>query len=218
MPNPEASFDPAWDRRGSRVAWGSSAEKAVWLWDLAGPPDAAPTILRRPDTGNTMQGLFSPRDDWLVVANHNTLTFWSLDHPRARVLTGHTNQIPRLVFTRDSQSLLSCGLDSVRLWPLHAGSGGMRRIAPGYRGQCYDAALSPDGERLVLVGSRGAWLAPSFDGKGRWFWDEGAASTPRVAAAWDVSGRRVAVASDYARAVAQRDRPLRPRDRGRAQS
>jgi hypothetical protein len=61
MPNP--SFVPAWDPTGSRVAWGSNAEKAVWLWDLAGPLDAAPTVLRRPDTIATPQGLFSPRDD-----------------------------------------------------------------------------------------------------------------------------------------------------------
>jgi WD40 repeat protein len=195
MPNPDSQFPPAWDRSGSRVAWGSSAEKAVWLWDLAGPPDAAPTVLRRPDTSTTKQGLFGPRNDWLVVANHNTLTFWSLDHPRARALAGHTNQIPRLIFTRDSQSLLSCGNDSVRFWPLHAGAGGMRRIAPGFRGACYGAALAPDGERLVLVGSSGAWLASSFDGKGRWFWDEADLKYATTAAAWDVSGRRIAVAS-----------------------
>jgi WD40 repeat protein len=197
MPNPEPGFAPAWDPAGSRVAWGSSVEKAVWLWDLAGSPDAAPTILRRPDTGNTMQALFSPRDDWLAVANHNTLTFWPLDRPQARVLAGHTNLVPRLLFTRDSQSLLSCGLDSVRLWPLHARSGVMRRIAPGYQGQCDDAALSPDGERLVLVGSRGAWLAPSFDGRGRWLWTDPGAPGMGSAAAWDTAGRRVAVASGY---------------------
>jgi WD40 repeat protein len=201
MPNPSPAFTPAWDRPGSRVAWGSSAEKGVWVWDLAGPPDAAPTILRRPDTGNTMQALFSPSGDWLAVANHSTLAFWSLDQPRARVLTGHPNQVPRLLFTRDSQSVLSCGLDSVRLWPLHARSGGMRRIASGFRGACLGAALSPDGERLVLVGSHGAWLAPSFDDKGRWFWDEAGLKYATSAAAWDVSGRRVAVASGYASAV-----------------
>ena len=39
---PGTGLFPRRDPTGSRVAWGSSAEKAVWLWDLAGPPDAAP--------------------------------------------------------------------------------------------------------------------------------------------------------------------------------
>jgi WD40 repeat protein len=197
MPNPEVVFVPAWDSTGSRVAWGSSAEKAVWLWDLAGPPDAAPAVLRRPDADITAQALFHNKEDWLVVANSATLTFWPLDQPRARVLAGHANLVNRLVFARDSLSLLSCGNDSVRLWPLRAGSGGMRKIAPGFQGRCYDLALSPDGERLLLVGPPGAWLAPSFDAKGRRFWDEEDLPYATNAAAWDPSARRVAIASSY---------------------
>jgi WD40 repeat protein len=194
MPNP--SFVPAWDPTGSRVAWGSNAEKAVWLWDLAGPLDAAPTVLRRPDTIATPQGLFSPRDDWLVAVNGSTLTFWPLARRQVRVLTGHTQNVSRLLFTPDSHSLLSCANDGVRLWPLHARLGAMRRIALDYpsAGACYNVALSPDGERLVLVGSHGAWLAPPLDSKGRRFWDE-KVPCDAGAAAWDPSARRVAIAS-----------------------
>jgi WD40 repeat protein len=195
MPNPEAQFAPAWDPTGSRVAWGCSAEQAVWLWDLAGPPDAVATVLRRPDTEATKQGMFSPRDGWLAVTNSSTLTFWSLAQPRARVLAGHTNVVSRLVFTRDSQSLVSCGYDSVRLWPLHARSGGMRRIGAGYRGMCYDAGLSPDGERLVLVGTYGVWLTTSIEGEGRWLLEN--ARGTLWAPVWEGSGGRVAVASGY---------------------
>jgi WD40 repeat protein len=77
----------------------------------------------------------------------------------------------------------------------------MRRIATDYEAWCQDAALSPDGHRLLLVGSNGAWLAPSFDGKGRRFWDEVGLMYYTSSAAWDPSGRRVAVASSYAAAV-----------------
>jgi WD40 repeat protein len=194
IPNPDGSFAPVWASTGSRVAWGSSAEQAVWLWDLAGPQDAAPTVLRRPDIDYTKQGLFSPRDDWLVIANHDTLTFWSLEHPRARVLRSHANIVSRLLFTRDSQSLISCGYDSVRLWPLDARSGAMRRIAAGYQGQCLDAALSPDGEQLAVAGRRGAWLARSIEGEGRWL-----LQPPRQlwASTWEGSGGRLAIASNY---------------------
>ena len=195
MPNPDGQFSPAWDSIGSRVAWGSSAENAVWLWDLDGPADAAPTILRRPEPQVTKQGIFNPRGGWLAVTNHDTLTFWPLDQPRARVLGGHANVVNRLVFTRDSERLLSCGNDSVRLWPLAARSGAMRRIAPGYRGACYDASLSPDGERLALVGSNGAWLGPSVGGEGRWVLEN--TSHALWAPAWDRSAGRLAVASGY---------------------
>jgi WD40 repeat protein len=194
MPKPTSGFAPAWDPTGSRFAWGSAAEKAVWLWDLAGPPDAAPTVLRRPDTDATQQGLFSPKDDWLVVANSSTLTFWSLARRQAGVLAGHTHPVTRLRFTPDSHSLLSCSND-VRLWPLHARLGAMRRFA--HRGGCFDSAESPDGQQLVLVGGQGAWLAPSLDAKGRWFWDEGGLKYLTNAAAWDASGRCIAVASSY---------------------
>jgi WD40 repeat protein len=197
MPNPEGAFSPAWDPTGSQLAWGSSAEKAVWLWDLAGPPDAAPVVLLRPDVDMTVQGLFSPRDDWLVVANQDTLTFWPLDHPRVRVLAGHVSLVNRLVFARDSLSLLSCGMDGARLWPLRAGSGGMRRIAPGFRGRCYDLAPAPDGEQLLLVGPFGGWLASSLDGEGRRLWEEESIPYATNAAAWDASGRRVAIGSSY---------------------
>jgi WD40 repeat protein len=198
MPNPEGAFAPAWDPTGSRVAWGSTAEKAVWVWDLAGPPDAAPAVLRRPDVDVTTQGLFHPRKDWLVVANSGTLTFWPPDHPRVRVLAGHASLVNRLAFTRDSLSLLSCGMDGARVWPLRAGSGGMRSIAPGFRGRCYDLAPAPDGEGLLLVGPFGGWLASSLDGEGRRLWDEEArAMYATNAAAWDASARRLAIGSSY---------------------
>jgi WD40 repeat protein len=145
----------------------------------------------------TKKAVFSPVHDWLVVAHQGVLTFWSLSEPRARVLTGHAQSVSRLVFTPDSQGLLSCGVDDVRLWPLGPGRGGVRRIVADYQGQCIDAALAPDGERVVLVGSNGARLAP-FEGRGRWLAD-GASDFPHLfsAAAWDASGRRIAVASSY---------------------
>jgi WD40 repeat protein len=205
MPNPDGNYLPSWEAAGSRLAWGSSADRAVWVWDLAGPPDAAPVVLRRPDTGNTKQALFSPRDDWLVVANSTTLTFWSFARRQARLLTGHRQDVSRLVFTRDSRSLVSCGEDDVRLWPLGPGRGGARRIATHYEGGCLDAALSLDGEQLLLVGYLGAWVAPSFGAQGRWLWRGGTADSDApymaTATAWDASGRRVAVASGYTTSV-----------------
>ncbi len=106
MPRPEPQFAPAWDPSGSRVAWGSSAEKAVWVWDLADPPDAIPTVLRRPDADFAKQGLFASGGAWLVVSQAGSLAFWPLVQPKVRILAGHAERVNRLLFTSDSQSLL----------------------------------------------------------------------------------------------------------------
>ena len=198
VPNPDGNFVPAWDPAGTRLALGSSAEKTVWLWDLADPPDAAATTLRRPDMMVTKGAIFTPNRDWLAVMHQGTLTFWALAQPRARVLTG-SGVTKQLVFTRDSQSLLSCGDNEVRLWPLAPEGGAARRVAPGFRGWCNGAALAPDGRRLVLVGTNGVWLAPSPESEGRWLM-EGDAGFPYTgsSAAWDASGQRIAAASMYA--------------------
>jgi WD40 repeat protein len=130
--------------------------------------------------------------------HQGTLTFWALAQSRARVLTG-SGVTKQLVFTRDSQSLLSCGDDEVRLWPLVPEGGAARRVAAGFQGWCNGAALAPDGRRIVLVGTNGVWLAPSPESQGRWLM-EGDADFPYTgsSAAWDASGQRIAVASFYA--------------------
>jgi WD40 repeat protein len=198
VPNPDGNFAPAWDPAGTRVAWGSSAEKTVWLWDLGDPPEAAATALRRPDMMATKQAAFAPDSDWLAVMHQGTLTFWALAQPRARVLTGR-GHIPQLVFARDSQSLLSCGQDEVRLWPLAPEGGAARRVAADFQGWCQGAALAPDSRRIVLVGSDGVWLAPSAESRGRWLMDGGAGFLYSMsAAAWDASGQRIAAVSFFA--------------------
>jgi WD40 repeat protein len=181
------------------VAWGSSAEKAVWLWDLAGPPDAAATALRA--NAWAVQGLFSPRGDWLVVAQAGwPLAFWPLRQPRVRLLAGHEQEVRRLVFTSDSRSLLSCALDDARAWPLGPGRGKARRVASAHPQQFMDVALSPDEKSLLLVGTNNTvFLTSSPAGEGRWLWGQPSPAIDRMlsAAAWDGSGRRVAAGSEY---------------------
>jgi WD40 repeat protein len=195
MPKPDGAFSPAWDPTGSHLAWGSSAEKAVWLWDLAGPPDAAPTVLRRPDADLTKQAS-SVQGDWLVVAEQHADVLVGCQTPGASLGGRHAEGQPASLHAGLPESCPAG--DNVRLWPLGPGLGTARRIAADLPGLCLDAALSPDGPQLTLAGNYGAWLAPSIDGKGRWLWDT------RVdtgyffgAVAWDASARHVAVASSF---------------------
>ena len=98
---PDPLFDGWSDESVSRLVWGSSSEAVVSLWDLGGPPDAAPLALRRPGT-DTKQGIFDPRGNWLAVANFETLTFWAVSQPWVRVLRGASDGVNQLTFTPDS--------------------------------------------------------------------------------------------------------------------
>ncbi len=197
-PDLQGAGGPRWDPSGTRVAAASTVEKAVRVWDLAGPPDAAPTVLRRPDATMTKQTLFSPRDPWLVVTQGNSLAFWAMAQPQARVLAERAGDVYRLLFTSDSQSLLSSSRGSlVRLFPLspRAEAAGMR--ASRVPTACLGAALAPDDERLACVGHSGVWLTSSFDGRGRWLAEETRFDYYSEAVAWDRSGRRVAAGGTY---------------------
>ena len=60
---------PLLDARGTFLAWHSLRERAFPLWDLAGPPDAGPVLLRKSEvTGDTGWGAFLPDGRWLATA------------------------------------------------------------------------------------------------------------------------------------------------------
>ena len=110
-----ALFDPS----GSRLAWGSSDDRAVYLWDVGAPRDAQPVLLRRPDAKTLRWSAFTPNGEWLAVMDGASAMFWPVGARHPYVLRGHTRgPVVSLAFTADSQWLASGSFDGARLWPM----------------------------------------------------------------------------------------------------
>jgi WD40 repeat protein len=184
----------SWDDAGSRLVGQEPGTKALMVWDLDGPPDAAPLVLRR--TGVRAHGIarFHPGGGRLFDPSGDLTALWAVSQPRVRVLRV-PSPVVQLAFTPDARWLLSCG----------AGGDGARRpldAAAGDRGplpMCSGLAVSPDGLHLlhgfigvrldVLAGAAGRSLVPpTFPG-----------DTGYEAMAFDPAGRRAAAASSFSR-------------------
>jgi len=175
-------------REGAHLARGAT-ESSAYLWDLGGPPNPEPVILKRPDPASSMRGAFDPQGQWLIAGNGYTIAFWPLSNPWIRVLRGGGPGIWSMSFTADGRWLASCAYgEPARLWPLSAAGGDIRTLVP--KEPCWSLATHPAGTR-VLVGTRsGKVLLFPTAGRtprqllGGW---EGAAAYP---VAFDPQGRR----------------------------
>jgi WD40 repeat protein len=170
---------------GSALVAGT-ADGALHVWDLVGPPDAQPAVLRRPGEVNLFPAASDPSGRWLVASDGRALAFWPLSSPRIRALDGRTTG-HRLPFTADGRWLISCGLaDAARRWPLRPADGSVRDITKG----CFSIATHPASphvlvgtEKLLLVPVEGGPPLVLLDG-----WRGGAAVCP---VAFDAQGGRV---------------------------
>ena len=196
--DPDDQFDGWFDETGSRLAWSSKSEAGVSLADLDGPPDAEPLSLRRSDAG-APRAIFDPRGNWLAAPNVDSLTFWQVGQPWARVLRGHTDSVSQLIFTPDSRGLVSCARTTCA-----AGPSIRRRGRPAssrtssLRTSCYGVAVAPDG-REVVRGYGGVQLVRLHEG-GRWLLTE----------KWPTDYTHEAVAIDASGRVAAAGGLLRP--------
>jgi WD40 repeat protein len=116
------------------------------MWDLDGPPEADPLVLRAPLAGSG--GLnavpFHPGGGWLAVGGNGVNpVFWAVDLPYARVLHSPTGGAFMFAVSPDSRRLIGAGFGGLRMW-----------------------ALQPTArpEHLAL---EGIWYLPMFDARGR---------------------------------------------------
>ncbi len=169
LDNDRLFWAPVLDGGGTRLAWSSLRESAVVVWDLAGPPNAEPLLIRsRGLVGDSGNAEFLPDGRWLVGSTGDGLAFWPAGLRWPRVLRGRGWGIGKVGFSPDSRLLVSCGGDGAGVWPLTPEGGRAHPISFESFYTCYGIAMDPgDDEVLVAATARAAFLAPLDGGAPR---------------------------------------------------
>jgi WD40 repeat protein len=196
---------PLLDARGTFLAWQSLRERAFPLWDLAGPPDAGPLLLRKSEvTGDTGWGAFLPDGRWLATALGSRVAFWPLRVPWPRVIrVGSSSDV---AFTPDSRQLVSCGVLETRIYPVTPDAPAARPIRWQGDFTCYGLAMDPSGGHVLLAAAARALLLTPLDGGEALPLVRVPPTESITAVASDAKGRWAATAAVYAPDV--RDRVL----------
>jgi WD40 repeat protein len=168
---------------GSALTTGTG-DGALHVWDLGGPPDAQPAVLRRPDEVSLFPAASDPSGRWLAASDGRAVAFWPLSSPRMRALDGRPPGF-WLPFTADGRWLVSCGFGATRRWPLRPADGSVRDLTEG----CRSAATHPAGPQ-VLVGTWRVLLVPIEGGPLRPLLDAWEGVNQVSPVAFDVQGRR----------------------------
>ena len=154
-PLPRAALDPtdSW----MVVARGPQSTTALaYIWDLKGPPDAEPVVLRNGDATYLTEAAFHPQGHWLLTAHDRFGILWPLHGKYPHVLEGHSPPYIQVAFTPDGRGLVSSSDDgSARFWPLSSSGDDRSRVLmeDDSARLGYNVAVAPDGKH-VLVGSR----------------------------------------------------------------
>jgi WD40 repeat protein len=134
---------------------GLPEELALWpLQALAGNDPGKPLLTLAVPQGHLSAAALSADGRWLAAARSDHVLLWDRKAPdaRPRELRGHRGELRSLVFSPDSQALLTASSDrTARVWPM-AGDGTPVVLRDGHVGALTSAAFSPDG-RQVLTGS-----------------------------------------------------------------
>ncbi|MGH9324923.1 MAG: WD40 repeat domain-containing protein, partial [Vicinamibacteria bacterium] len=132
-----------------------STSDVAYLWDLKGPPDAEPLVLRNGDVVWLNNAAFDPQSRWLVTASAEFGILWPLLPKRSRVLRGQSPPYIDVEFTPDGSQLISTSDDgTVRLWPLASRGGERSRILmKDDTARLGDSLQVDDQGRYVLVAS-----------------------------------------------------------------
>ena len=186
-------FDDSGDLLAAFGRVGSTA--TVRLWNLKGPVDAEPTILKREDSlGVLINGAaFDPSGRWLATGHAFSVALWPVGNRLPVTLTGHKGHVDAVAFTPDRKHLVSVAGDgTVRLWSLE--SGDASRVIFVENLVFPTLAMDPAGKFVVVSGRSSVFVVPLDGGPSREL--EGfssAAITLRVAL--DSKGRLVAAAA-----------------------
>ncbi|HSE42310.1 MAG TPA: protein kinase [Acidobacteriota bacterium] len=148
-----------WNRSDTRIALGNASERIIQIWDLAGPPDAEPLVLR------TTSGLigeidFHPIDGWLAAANYDRISFWPMNHQYAGVMRGHVDRVRSITFAGNNQ-IVTGGYDgTVRIWQLSGAGQSESKILLRNTGLVRALAFNKHKKQVLAGGTEGMFLIP----------------------------------------------------------
>jgi WD40 repeat protein len=152
------------DRSGSTLVagWGGLHESPEpRVWDLKGPPDAEPRLLRNGDLMQTHMGVIDPSGRWLATA-HDVAVLWPLGGRNARVIRGQAPPAIQVAFTPDGKWLASTSAEKVvRLWPLSPTVAPERRVlVRGGLAGLINLAVDPASRNILVVAYGAVELGP----------------------------------------------------------
>jgi WD40 repeat protein len=186
----ELGFSPD----GRRLVAGNY-DQITRIWDLEGPPDAAPERLHRGEVDFVLDLSFHPAGDWLVTAETVGTVLWPVTDQRSYRLIGHTAAVSDLEFTPDGSWLISSSYDrTARRWPLDRAVAERSEEAFRHGAMLEQIELSPSAELLAWSSSGDGPYVSSMTGE-----------TVSVAGmvfnpfdlAWDETGRWLASCGGY---------------------
>src|SRR3990172_5800402 len=120
--SPQARLDPTDSWMVVAPAGGHAMSDVAYIWDLNGPPDADPFVLRNGDVTYLNNAAIDPSGYWLVTSNVSFGVLWPLHSKRSRVLRGQSAPQIAVAFTPDGSGLVSTSEHdgTVRFWPVSA--------------------------------------------------------------------------------------------------
>lgn len=171
-PPPDKNNSIAWDRSGTKLALGNSKLGEIYVWDLTGPPDAEPMVLRQ--RGSELEGQstmtgevdFHPTNHWLAAAIYNRISFWPLSRRYPYFIHGHTDAVSALVFLNDHELLSGSYDGTVRIWSLSPEVQAKSRILLSIGGRIRRLAYDKSRNSLLCGGQGGIFLIPLAKGHG----------------------------------------------------
>jgi len=161
MPKPTGTFRFA--PRGSMLSATGLVSRA-FLWDLEGPPDAGPQVLRRGNSIQMYHAAFDPHGEWIATADMSGVAVWPLRSPRPYVLGElEAPRVMGLALAPDDSWIAAGGPFPIRIFPMRSAPLGLPRdlAVPGLR-----LAADPRGDSVLAAGnsSQGAPLMLSLKG------------------------------------------------------